>query len=376
MKKYRKSIFCGLLVCSSLCMLALPLGHVNQPKAHTEAVVSVYKEANENQTENKKSNETIKEDNNTNTAQEASASSQEAAVETTSEENTNNQPAAYDPAAQSAQEKETNNSEPAKEDTKEEASKESETKKEDTEVKDSENKEETSKEETKKAEENKEEKEDKESKDSKEKKEDLLAVDPSYTPQRSIISNLTGPIEEISNKENEIDLQKMEEEAQEQAEEEAKADDGVVRASIHPDFNNLAVWQHPESPYHKNMLWGQCTWFAWHRFYEIYGFNPGFSGNGYETAAQLVASHPDKFTLSSTPKAGAVFSLYNHTGIITNVSDDGLITFQDGNMDYVTNYDWNVAINDWRTQTMPLDQFLASNPGVVFANPNFDVVIE
>ena len=31
------------------------------------------------------------------------------------------------------------------------------------------------------------------------------------------------------------------------------------------------------------------------RFYELYGYDPGFSGDGSSCVKELVAAHPDKF---------------------------------------------------------------------------------
>ena len=41
-----------------------------------------------------------------------------------------------------------------------------------------------------------------------------------------------------------------------------------------PDFTNVEAWQSPNNPYAPT-FYGQCTWFAWGRFYEIYGYSPG-----------------------------------------------------------------------------------------------------
>lgn len=38
------------------------------------------------------------------------------------------------------------------------------------------------------------------------------------------------------------------------------------------------------------------------RFYELYGYDPGFSGDGSSCVKELVAAHPDKFERSSSPK--------------------------------------------------------------------------
>ena len=135
-----------------------------------------------------------------------------------------------------------------------------------------------------------------------------------------------------------------------------------------PNFNNLEAWV-TKNPYAQAGLYGQCTWFAWGRFYEIYGYSPGFTGNGWDCVNQLIATHPDKFKKSSTPIAGAIFSTlgHNHVGIV--IAFDGTnITIQDGNYDGKTNT-FSDAKKDWRTQTMPLSNFIAINGGVVFANP-------
>ena len=136
-----------------------------------------------------------------------------------------------------------------------------------------------------------------------------------------------------------------------------------------PDFSNADAWKNL-NPYASGYM-GQCTWFAWGRFYEIYGYSPGFTGNGYECAKQLVAAHPDKFELSSTPKAGAVGSSdsngHNHVWIVTKVSDNS-ITMQEGNMNGTTD-SWDVAITDWRTKEYSFDDLRAYYGECTYANP-------
>lgn len=145
-----------------------------------------------------------------------------------------------------------------------------------------------------------------------------------------------------------------------------------------PDFTNNKAWKYPYNPYAPK-YYGQCTWFAWGRFYEIYGYSPGFNGNGNQCAGQLLLTHPDKFIPSySEPRAGSVFSIIgtkeepkNHTGLI--ISYDGVnVTWQDGNYNNSTD-DWDYAITDWRQQTDTLENFKRryAGPGgvVLFANP-------
>ena len=142
----------------------------------------------------------------------------------------------------------------------------------------------------------------------------------------------------------------------------------TFRGGINPNFNNLEAWI-TKNPYAKAGLYGQCTWFAWGRFYEIYGYSPGFTGDGYQCADQLVRTHPDKFEISSTPKVGAIYSAIgkNHVGIV--IGWDGTnITVQDGNLDGRTN-SFQEAKTDWKTSTYTLETLKSIYGGVKFANP-------
>ena len=120
-----------------------------------------------------------------------------------------------------------------------------------------------------------------------------------------------------------------------------------------PDYSNGAAWRKSVSPYNSPTLWGQCTWFAWGRFYELYGFSPRFSGNGYECVKQLLSAHGDKFELSEKPAAGAVFSsdaAHNHVGIVLDYDEaTDTLLIQEGNLDGRSNEIWAEAISDYRT---------------------------
>ena len=142
----------------------------------------------------------------------------------------------------------------------------------------------------------------------------------------------------------------------------------TFRGGTNPNFNNLEAWV-TKNPYAQAGLYGQCTWFAWGRFYEIYGYDPGFTGNGWDCVDQLLAAHPDKFERSTTPVAGAVFSGIgkNHVGIVIDY-DGTNITIQDGNYDGITNT-FEDAKSDWKTVTYTLDEYRIRMGGVVFANP-------
>lgn len=142
----------------------------------------------------------------------------------------------------------------------------------------------------------------------------------------------------------------------------------TFRGGTNPNFNNLEAWV-TRNPYAQAGLYGQCTWFAWGRFYELYGYDPGFSGDGSSCVKELVAAHSDKFERSSSPKAGAVFSAigHNHVCIVIAVKDN-IITVQEGNLDGVTNT-FQDAKKDWQTKSYTLDQLRSIYGGVVFANP-------
>ena len=142
----------------------------------------------------------------------------------------------------------------------------------------------------------------------------------------------------------------------------------TFRGGTNPNFNNLEAWV-TKNPYARIDLYGQCTWFAWGRFYELYGYDPGFTGNGWDCVDELLKAHPDKFERSTTPKAGSLFSGIgkNHVGIVLKV-DGNNITIQDGNYDGITNT-FEDAKKDWQTNTYTLDYYRSRMGGIVFANP-------
>ena len=141
----------------------------------------------------------------------------------------------------------------------------------------------------------------------------------------------------------------------------------TFRGGINPNFNNMEAWI-TKNPYARAGLYGQCTWFAWGRFYEIYGYDPGFTGNGWNCVDQLVAVHPDLFERSLSPKPGSVFSGIgvNHVGIVIAVDGD-YVTIQEGNLDGKTNT-FQDAKTDWHTVTCTLNQLRSYYRGVLFAN--------
>ncbi len=140
------------------------------------------------------------------------------------------------------------------------------------------------------------------------------------------------------------------------------------RGGTKPNFDNYDAWVN-KNPYAQAKLYGQCTWFAWGRFYELYGYSPEFIGDGWKCVDQLLKTHGDKFERSTTPKAGAVFSGIgrNHVGIVIDVKGDVLI-IQEGNLDGKTNT-FKDARKDWHTKEYTLSQLRAAMQGVIFANP-------
>ena len=144
-------------------------------------------------------------------------------------------------------------------------------------------------------------------------------------------------------------------------------------SNMYPNFDNKDAWV-TNNPYSMVGLYGQCTWFAWGRFYEIYGYSPGFTGNGNQCARQLLNAHSDKFYESKTPVPGAVFSQglgeqYGHVGIVLAVDEaNDTITIQDGNYNGSTD-SFAVAQSDWGTRTMSLSEFCAKRGGAIFACP-------
>ena len=142
----------------------------------------------------------------------------------------------------------------------------------------------------------------------------------------------------------------------------------TFRGGINPNFNNMEAWI-TKNPYARVGLYGQCTWFAWGRFYELYGYDPVFTVNGWDCVDQLIAAHPDLFERSLSPKPGSVFSGIgvNHVGIVIAVDGD-YVTIQEGNLDGKTNT-FQDAKKDWHTVTYTLNQLRSYYRGVVFANP-------
>lgn len=149
-----------------------------------------------------------------------------------------------------------------------------------------------------------------------------------------------------------------------------------------PNFDNAEAWKHPYNGYQ----YGQCTWFAAGRVYEIYGIDPNGMGNGNQWVDNITAKYPDVFERSDTPKPGAVFSGVgmNHVGIVVDVQGNQL-TVQEGNLNGATDsWEWAItectngqfgaaANGDWIERTVTLDGLSSTYNGVIFANPKKNV---
>lgn len=190
------------------------------------------------------------------------------------------------------------------------------------------------------------------------------------------ISGITGiskQFEVISFDAEELAASLQPEEEKTSSQESTTATYMVKDSNSNPDFSNLDAWIY-KNPYSRSNT-GQCTWFSWGKFYETYGYSPGFTGNGCDCVNQLIKKNGDKFYLSDTPVAGSVFSVlarpghpYGHTGMVIAVNGD-TITIQDGN--YNGHDDsFEVAQTDWGTYNITLSDFKTKYSNrVVFANP-------
>lgn len=124
---------------------------------------------------------------------------------------------------------------------------------------------------------------------------------------------------------------------------------------------------------------GQCTYFAWSRFYQVYGYDSGARGNGKTNAAEIVRAHSDKFKLSSTPAAGAVFS-YEKNSLLPQYGHVGFVEAYDEMTDTIYISEGNVSINGTSgniyIHKMKFSDLKKMYPDIVFAVPNKAVFTE
>lgn len=152
-----------------------------------------------------------------------------------------------------------------------------------------------------------------------------------------------------------------------------RATEAQIERYTKPNFKNMDAygWM---NPYTADWL-GQCTWFTWGRFYEIYGYSPCFTGNGCDCVIQLVLAHPDKWEFATKPVVGSVFSAdyaHNHVGIIVGIEKDefgnDLYIVQEGNLNG-RNDSWDEVETDCWTQTYTMEELKNIYGNVTFANP-------
>ena len=187
----------------------------------------------------------------------------------------------------------------------------------------------------------------------------------------TLIENIRGYIIDTDDYDEESSTSGEETDSEEDTEKNEEKENAENEASLlaEPDLTSEG-YHAPLNPYDASGYWGQCTWFAWGRFYEIYGYSPGFVSSGKFCAEELVNAHPDEFELSSDePKAGAIFSC-GGGGRATSAEHGhvGVVIPYDGNT--IVTDEGNVSGSDWKRLTYTIEEFRAAYPnGLVFANP-------
>ena len=187
----------------------------------------------------------------------------------------------------------------------------------------------------------------------------------------TLIENIRGYIIDTDDYDEESSTSGEKTDSEEETEKNEEKENAENEASLlaEPDLTSEG-YHAPLNPYDASGYWGQCTWFAWGRFYEIYGYSPGFVSSGKFCAEELVNAHPDEFELSSDePKAGAIFSCggggratsaeHGHVGVVISYDGNTIVTDEG-----------NVSGSDWKRLTYTIEEFRAAYPnGLVFANP-------
>lgn len=111
----------------------------------------------------------------------------------------------------------------------------------------------------------------------------------------------------------------------------------------------------------------QCTTFAYARFYEVYGYFSGASGNGCLHAQEIVKAHPTWFRITYYPTPGATFSVagsdkshWGHVGFV-EACDNQYIWVSEGNVGVRGGIRFNYK--------MTIQEFFKKYPNVIFASP-------
>ena len=120
----------------------------------------------------------------------------------------------------------------------------------------------------------------------------------------------------------------------------------------------------------------QCTYYAWSRFYQVYGFSSGAFGNGKDNAREIVAAHGDKFTLSNMPSGGAVFSAQANT-LYPEFGHVGFVEAFDGTNLWISEGNYTLSNGDYgyiHIYRTTFQAFKSMYPDAVFAVPNGSVL--
>ncbi len=151
---------------------------------------------------------------------------------------------------------------------------------------------------------------------------------------------------------------------------------GEVKNAIKLDNYVIGNWNQftiASNPFQR----GQCTYFAWSRFYQVYGYDSGARGNGKTNAAEIVKAHSSQFKLSSTPAAGAVFS-YEKNSLLPQYGHVGFVEAYDEKTDTIYISEGNVTINGTSgniyIHKMKFSTLKKMYPDIVFAVPNQPVL--
>ena len=149
-------------------------------------------------------------------------------------------------------------------------------------------------------------------------------------------------------------------------------------AGFTPDFSNVAAWRHPTEGGTNRFAYGQCTWFAYGVFYQLYGEAPnGCAGNGASWVNQF--SMPG-WSKSRSPTPGSMCSAvsisghkYGTVAIVLKVVDADTMYILHGNSNgNLVEDPWSVAIKDWSVQKVSTKSYTyrdGNSAAWVFANP-------
>lgn len=137
--------------------------------------------------------------------------------------------------------------------------------------------------------------------------------------------------------------------------------------------SNWDLFSIPQNPFSV----GQCTYFAWTRFYQTYGYDSGARGHGKENVYEIVSAHSDLFEISKIPATGATYSI-EQSATLPQYGHVGFIEYFDG--EYLWISEGNVEVNGvgeniWFHKEK-WEDFKNCFPDVVFAIPKRNIVLK